>query len=110
MEFRFTKHARYKFLLLKRFGFLLTEDKVKQTVKNPLKTESRGENNMKYKYDKDADILAVTISKEPFDYAEEMGDFIVHFSKKNKPVYIEILNASSFLNKAQEVIPSSASN
>lgn len=37
---------------------------------------------MMYKYDKESDVLAVTISKIPFDYAEEMGDFIVHFDKK----------------------------
>lgn len=60
---------------------------------------------MKYKYDPEANILAVTLSKKPFDYAEEMGDFIVHFDKKNKPVYIEILNADKFLKDAATILP-----
>ncbi len=62
---------------------------------------------MKYNYDSDADVLAFHISKEPFDYAEEMGNFIVHFNKKNQPVYIEILNASKFLSEATTVLPQS---
>ena len=58
-----------------------------------------------YKYDSDSDILSVTISKKPFDYAEEMGDFIVHFDKSGKPVYVEILNARSFVKQASTVLP-----
>ena len=65
---------------------------------------------MKYKYDKESNVLAVTISNKPFDYAKEMGDFIVHFDKKNKPVYIEILNANRFLVNATTVLPKSAKN
>ncbi len=60
---------------------------------------------MKYSYDKEANILAVTITNKPFDYAEEMGDFIVHFDKKNKPVYIEILNADRFIKNAAITLP-----
>ena len=65
---------------------------------------------MKYNYDSDSDVLSITLSKKPFDYAEEMGDFIVHFDKKNKPVYIEILNANRFLVNATTVLPKSAKN
>lgn len=60
---------------------------------------------MVYKYDKEADVLAVTLKNIPFDYAEEMGDFIVHFDKKNHPVYVEILNASRFLANASRILP-----
>ncbi len=60
---------------------------------------------MKYNYDKESNILAITLSKRPFDYAEEMGDFIIHFDKKNKPVYIEILNADKFFQDAGTVLP-----
>lgn len=60
---------------------------------------------MDYKYDPESNVLSVTISKRPFDYAEEMGDIIVHFDKKNKPVYIEILNANTFITKAITVFP-----
>ncbi len=59
-----------------------------------------GEKLMDYKYDPESNVLSVTISQKPYDYAEEMGDFIVHFDKNNKPVYIEILNANKFLKKA----------
>jgi len=65
---------------------------------------------MKYKYDKDANILSITISSKPFDYAEEMGDFIVHFDKKNKLVSVEILNANRFVEKATTVLPGSVKN
>jgi uncharacterized protein YuzE len=60
---------------------------------------------MKYKYDPEADVLAVTMSNKSFDYAEELGDFVVHFDKKNRPVYIEILNASKFLINAANKFP-----
>ena len=63
---------------------------------------------MKYSYDSDADVLALHMSKEPFDYAEEMGNFIVHFDKKNRPVYIEILHASKFLSEATTILHKSA--
>lgn len=62
---------------------------------------------MKYSYDPDANVLSVTLSEEPFDYAEEMGDFVVHFAKSKKPVYVEILNANKFLTGATTVLPSS---
>ncbi len=63
---------------------------------------------MDYKYDPDADVLAITIAKTPFDHAQEMGDFVVHFSKTDKPVYIEILNAHQFLTHAATKLPKSS--
>ena len=60
---------------------------------------------MGYRYDPEADVLAIEISKKPFDYAEEYGNFIVHFSKQNKPVYLEILNAKKFLRSATKTLP-----
>jgi len=48
---------------------------------------------MKYSYDQKSNVLRIKIVDRPFDYAEEMGNFVVHFDKENKPVYIEILNA-----------------
>ena len=62
---------------------------------------------MKYSYDPEGDLLAITLSNTPFEYAEEMGDFIVHFDKKNRPVYIEILNAHKFLTDASIKLPKS---
>jgi uncharacterized protein YuzE len=60
---------------------------------------------MEYKYDPESNILSIAISNKQFDYAEEMGDFIVHFDKKKKPVYIEILNANTFIKKAVIALP-----
>lgn len=61
---------------------------------------------MIYDYDQEADVLSITLTQEPFNYAEEMGDIIVHFDKKRKPVYLEILQASSFIKKAAQKLPS----
>jgi len=59
----------------------------------------------KYNYDPESNILSITMSDQPFDYAEQTGDFIVHFDKRNKPVYIEILNANKFIKKAVTILP-----
>lgn len=63
---------------------------------------------MKYSYDPESNILAIKITNKSYDYAEEMGDFVVHFDKKNKPVYIEILNANKFIKKAVNILPKSS--
>jgi len=55
---------------------------------------------MRVKYDRETDILMVKASAEPIAYAEEMGNFIVHFSEGGKPVLLEILDASDFLTQA----------
>jgi len=55
---------------------------------------------MKIKYDREEDILTVETAPGKIDYAEEMGPFIVHFTKNDKPVVIEILDASDFLSMA----------
>lgn len=36
----------------------------------------------KYNYDPESNVLSITMSDQPFDYAEQTGDFIVHFDKK----------------------------
>lgn len=60
---------------------------------------------MKYKYDKEDDVLMIWISKEQVDFAEQNKNVIVHFSKKNKPVMLEILKASQFLKESSQAIP-----
>ncbi len=49
---------------------------------------------MKYKYDKQTDIMVIELRSEKPDFAEQEGDIITHYTKENKPVEIEILNAS----------------
>jgi uncharacterized protein YuzE len=58
---------------------------------------------MKVSYNREQDILMYEISDEPIDYAEEVGDIIVHFTKKGKPVLLEILDASEFLAETTRI-------
>jgi len=51
----------------------------------------------KIRYSKDVDALLVELSDKPVDYAEESGQIIVHFSKDDEPVLLEILDAKDFL-------------
>ncbi len=54
---------------------------------------------MKIRYDRDQDILIVSVSDESIDYAEKIGPVIVHFTKEGKAVLFEIMDASEFLSK-----------
>lgn len=62
---------------------------------------------MKFDYDPEADVLAISLSKKPFAYAHEAGDFVVHFDKNDKPVYVEVLNAKNFILSAAKIFPKS---
>ena len=52
---------------------------------------------MKVKYSREVDIFSILLSDDPFDYAQEDGGLITHFSKKEKPVLLEIQGAGDFL-------------
>ncbi len=54
---------------------------------------------MRIKYNREDDVLIIEISDEKIDYAEEVDNMIIHFSKEGKPVLIEILDASEFLTE-----------
>ena len=60
---------------------------------------------MKAKYYEDADLISWKISQKPFEYATRTGDFVVHYSKDDEPVLIEILNAARFLKEANSSLP-----
>jgi len=62
---------------------------------------------MNVKYYTNGDILVIKLSNTPYDYAEQEGDFIVHFSKNKRPVRIEVLNASKFIKQTTNSLPSS---
>jgi len=50
------------------------------------------------KYDGDAAVLTVVLrEKGELSYAEEVGDFIVHFDEDGKPFFVEILRASKIV-------------
>lgn len=59
---------------------------------------------MKITYEPEADVLMYELTDQPIDYAKEVGNFVVHFSKDNTPVLIEILEASEFLSRAGHII------
>ncbi len=58
---------------------------------------------MKLSYDREKDILTIETSEEPIDHAEEIGPIILHLTKDNKPVLLEILDASEFLSEVSKV-------
>lgn len=60
---------------------------------------------MKFRYDKDDDVLMVWFSNQKVDYAEQQKNIIIHFSKKDKPVLMEILDASEFLIQTSKILP-----
>ncbi len=51
----------------------------------------------KIKYDKETDILIIELSEKPIDYAEDEGQIIIHFTKDEEPVLLEILDAKEFI-------------
>ena len=55
-------------------------------------------------YESDADVLSWEISKDPIEYASEVGNFIVHFSKDHQPVFIEVLQAKEFTRTAERTV------
>ena len=56
------------------------------------------------KYDPEADVLSWELSRAKIDHAVEMGKVIVHFSPKNIPVLLEILDASRWLKQGERVL------
>ena len=59
----------------------------------------------KISYDPDADVLSMELSgSKRIDYATEAGNFVVHFSKKNIPVLVEVLQATQFLKRSQREV------
>ncbi|MXY46202.1 MAG: DUF2283 domain-containing protein [Chloroflexi bacterium] len=55
-------------------------------------------------YSKDVDILIVRVADEPVDYAEDTGQFVVHFSKDGKPVLLEIQGAKDFVMESYNTL------
>jgi uncharacterized protein YuzE len=51
----------------------------------------------KVKYSKDVDALLIELSDKKIDYAEERGQFIIHYSSEGEPVLLEIFGAKDFL-------------
>ena len=56
-------------------------------------------------YEKEDDVLMIELNNKKIDYAEQTGDFIVHFSPEREAVLLEILDASRFFAKQSRVLP-----
>jgi len=60
---------------------------------------------MKASYDRDADALLIHIGRGKVDHAQEMGPFVIHFTKRGKPLLIEILDASEGTMRSKKAVP-----
>ena len=48
-------------------------------------------------YDAEANIICWEVTKGEISYVHEFGNFIIHVSKSEKPILIEVLDASKFI-------------
>lgn len=56
-------------------------------------------NKIKIIYEPEDDVLNIWFSKKQIDYAEDNNYVITHYTKEDEPVYVEVLFASRFLKK-----------
>jgi len=59
---------------------------------------------MQYSYDQESDILTIRLAEQKPDFGEQRENIITHYDKENKPVEIEILDASKTVLKILETI------
>ena len=59
---------------------------------------------MKQRYDKEDDVLMIWFSHERVDHAQHSKQTVLHLSEDNKPVLLEILNASKFLKDSYSAL------
>ncbi len=60
---------------------------------------------MKARYYPEDDLMVLKLLEKPYDYAEKIGTFIIHYTKNKEPVMLEILNASQFIRETTEALP-----
>ena len=59
----------------------------------------------KISYDSDADVLTfVGAAKGVIDHARELGNFVVHFTKDDRPLLIEVVDASKVFNASPKPV------
>lgn len=54
-------------------------------------------------YDPEANIICWEIAKGNITHVSELGNFIIHLSGGNKPILIEILDASKFIGQFDKI-------
>ncbi len=60
--------------------------------------------NTAINYEPEADVLSWEVSDKPIDFAKETGNVVVHFSKDQSPVLIEVLGATEFLRESTRLV------
>jgi uncharacterized protein YuzE len=58
----------------------------------------------KISYEPEADVLTLELNKKSIDHASEFDNIIVHFTKNDQPVLLEVLEASKFFQQTQGLI------
>ena len=71
--------------------------KNKTTRKSSSRFTRRAAKGMTYTYDRESDVLLLTLSNERPDFAEQSHNVITHYNKDGKPIEIEILGASEIV-------------
>lgn len=64
----------------------------------------KNDKKIKMSYEPEADVLRIEASRQPIDYAKEVGNVVVHFNPKGVPVYFEILEATKFVKRASTLL------
>jgi len=54
-------------------------------------------------YDAETNIILIETAKGKISHAKEFGNFIIHLSSAGKPILIEILEASNFVNQFEKI-------
>ena len=55
------------------------------------------------KYDNEANIMCLELAKGKISHVREFGNFIIHVSRTEKPILIEILDASKFVGQIDKL-------
>lgn len=54
---------------------------------------------MRISYNREDDVAMIELSNKKIDHAQEAANVIIHFSKDDEPILLEILDASRFLTE-----------
>ncbi len=54
-------------------------------------------------YDPEANVISMEIAQGAISHAREFGNFIIHVSRAEKPILLEILNASKFIGQMDKL-------
>lgn len=54
-------------------------------------------------YDPEANIISWEVARDEISHTWEFSNFIIHLSPNNKPVLVEILDASKFIGQMEKL-------